>query len=130
MHGCSNIADLNTGVSLQSSPVLKESARYFVGDFAICSKHFKCFALGVQCRCLDINGNSSQGRFRKYGKILEKKKQFREIRWDTEQRERKIYSRTIYIHELSSITEEIIKRDESVFLSFAEPFQGCYLLIF
>ena len=81
MHGCSNVADLNTGVSLLSSPVLKESARYFVGDFAICSvKHFKCFALGVQRRCLDIYGNSSQDRFPKYGKILEKKKQFREIR--------------------------------------------------
>ena len=80
MHGCSNVADLNTGVSLHSSPVLKESARYFVGDFAIYSKHFKCFALGVQCRCLDINRNSSQGGFPKYGKILEKKKQFREIR--------------------------------------------------
>ena len=80
LHGCSNIADLNTGVSLHSSPVLKETARYFGGDFAICSKHFKCFALGVQCRFLDINGNSSQGRFSKYGKILEKKKQFREIR--------------------------------------------------
>ena len=37
MHVCSNVADLNTGVSLHSSPVLKESARYFVGDFAICS---------------------------------------------------------------------------------------------
>ena len=41
VHGCSNIADLNTGVSLHSSPLLKESARYFVGDFAICSNHFK-----------------------------------------------------------------------------------------
>ena len=41
VHGCSNIADLNTGVSLHSSSVLKESARYFVGDFAICSQHFK-----------------------------------------------------------------------------------------
>ena len=80
LHGCSDIADLNSGVSLHSSPVLKETARYFGGDFAICSKHFKCFALGVQCRFLDINGNSSQGRFSKYGKILEKKKQFREIR--------------------------------------------------
>ena len=80
MHACSNVADLNTGVSFHSSPVLKESARYSVGDFAICSKHFKCFALGVQCRCKDINGNSSQGRFPKYGKILEKKNQFREIR--------------------------------------------------
>ena len=29
MHGCSNIADLNTGVSLYSSPVLKENARHF-----------------------------------------------------------------------------------------------------
>ena len=37
LHGSSNIADLNTGVSLHSSPVLKESARYFVGDFAISS---------------------------------------------------------------------------------------------
>ena len=82
LHGCSNTADLNTGVSLHSSPVLMENARHFVGDFAICSKYFKCFALGVQCRYLDINGNSSQGRFRKYGKILEKKKQFREIRWE------------------------------------------------
>ena len=79
MHGCSNIADLNIGVSLHSSPVLKERARYFVGDFAICSKHFKCFALGVQRRFLDVNGNSSQGRFPKYGKLLEKKKQFGEI---------------------------------------------------
>ena len=79
VYGCSNIADLNTGVSLDSSPVLKENARHFVSVCAICSKHFKCFALGVQCRYLDINGNSSQGRFRKYGKILEKKKQFREI---------------------------------------------------
>ena len=34
---------------------------------------------------------------------------------NTEQRERKIYSRLIYIHELSSITKEIIKQDESVF---------------
>ena len=49
----------------------KESARYFVGDFAICSI-VKFFALGVQYRCLVTNGNSSQGRFRKYGKILEK----------------------------------------------------------
>ena len=32
VHGWSNIADLNTGVFLHSSPVLKESARYFVGD--------------------------------------------------------------------------------------------------
>ena len=40
MHGCSNVADLNTGVSLHSSPVLKESARCFVGDFSICSTHF------------------------------------------------------------------------------------------
>ena len=82
MHRCSNIADRNTGVSLHSSPVLKESARYFVGDFTICSNHFNCVALGVQCGCLDINGNSNQGRFREYGKILEKKKQFREIRWE------------------------------------------------
>ena len=43
VHGCSNIADLNTGVSLHSSPVLKESARYFVGDFAICSIEVRCF---------------------------------------------------------------------------------------
>ena len=34
---------------------------------------------------------------------------------NTEQRERNIYSRLIYIHELSSITKEIIKQDESVF---------------
>ena len=34
---------------------------------------------------------------------------------NTEQRERKIYSRLIYIHELSSIPKEIIKQDESVF---------------
>ena len=33
---------------------------------------------------------------------------------NTEQRERKIYSRLIYIHELSSITKEIIKQDGSV----------------
>ena len=72
VHGCSNIADLNTGVSLHSSPVLMETARYFGGDFAIFSKHFKCFALGVQCRFLDITGNPSQGLFPKYGKILEK----------------------------------------------------------
>ena len=72
VHSCSNIAYLNTGVSLHSSPVLKVIARHFVGYFAICSKYFKRFALGVQCRCLDIN--SSQGRFRKCGKILEKKK--------------------------------------------------------
>ena len=31
---------------------------------------------------------------------------------NTEQRERKIYSRLIYIHELSGITKEIIKQDE------------------
>ena len=37
---------------------------------------------------------------------------------NTEQRERKIYSRLIYIHELSSITKEITKQDESVFKSF------------
>ena len=37
VHGCSNIADLNTWVSLHSGPVLKENARHFVGDFAICS---------------------------------------------------------------------------------------------
>ena len=35
MHGCSNIADLNTGVSLHSRPVLKENARLLVGDFEI-----------------------------------------------------------------------------------------------
>ena len=48
VHGCSNIADLNTGVSLHNSSVLKESAQYFVGDFAICSIWFyiKFFALG------------------------------------------------------------------------------------
>ena len=40
MHGCSNIADLDTGVSLHSSPVLKETARYFGGDFSICAKHY------------------------------------------------------------------------------------------
>ena len=82
VHGCSNIADLNTRVSLHSSPVLMETARYFGGDFAICSKHFRSalLQLGVQCRFLDINGNSSQGRFPKCGKILKKKKQFREIR--------------------------------------------------
>ena len=34
---------------------------------------------------------------------------------NTEQRKRKIYSRLICIHELSSITKEIIKQDESVF---------------
>ena len=73
VYGCSNTADLNTGASLRSSPVLKESARYFVGDFAICSTLFKFFALGVQYRYLVINGNFSQDRFRKYGKILEKK---------------------------------------------------------
>ena len=66
VHGCSNIADLNTGVSLQNSPVLKESA----------------LLAGVQYRCLVTNGNSSQGRFRKYGKMLEKKKEFQEIRWE------------------------------------------------
>ena len=43
LHGSSNIADLNTGVSLHSSPVLKESARYFVGDFAISSIQVRCF---------------------------------------------------------------------------------------
>ena len=37
VHACSNIADLNTGVSLHSTPVLKENVRHFVGDFAICS---------------------------------------------------------------------------------------------
>ena len=79
VHGCSNIADLNTRVSLHNSPVLKESARYFVGHFAICSI-MKFSALGVQYRCLVINGNSRQGRFRKYGKIFEKEKQFQEIR--------------------------------------------------
>ena len=60
VHGCRNIVDLNLGVSLHSSPVLRENARHFVGYFAVCSKHFKRFALGVQCRCLDINRNSSQ----------------------------------------------------------------------
>ena len=40
---CSNIADLSTGVPLHNSPVLKESARYFVGDFAICSIQVLCF---------------------------------------------------------------------------------------
>ena len=59
----------------------KERARYFVGDFAICSI-IKFFALGVQYRYLVINGNSNQGRFRKFGKILEKEKQFQEIRWE------------------------------------------------
>ena len=34
---------------------------------------------------------------------------------NTEQRERNICSRLIYIYELSSITKEIIKQDESVF---------------
>ena len=34
---------------------------------------------------------------------------------NTEQRERKIYSRLIYIHEWSSITKEIIKQGESLF---------------
>ena len=43
VHGCSNIADLNTGVSLHNSPVLKESAQYFIGDFAICSIQVLCF---------------------------------------------------------------------------------------
>ena len=42
VHGCSNIAVLNTGVSLHNSPELKESARYF-GDFAICSVQVLCF---------------------------------------------------------------------------------------
>ena len=79
--GCSNIADFNSGVSLHFFPVLKESAQYFVGDFAIWEQ-FKFFALGVQYRCLVINGNPSHGRFRKYGKILEKKKQFQEIWWE------------------------------------------------
>ena len=49
---------------------------------------------------------------------------------NTEQRERKIYSRLINIHELSSITKEFIKQDESVLKSFAEHFQGCTLFIF
>ena len=35
VHGCSNIADLDTEVSLHSRPVLKENARHFVGDFGI-----------------------------------------------------------------------------------------------
>ena len=34
---------------------------------------------------------------------------------NTEQRERKICSRLIYVHELSSTTKEIIKVNESVF---------------
>ena len=34
---------------------------------------------------------------------------------NTEQRERKIYSLLIYVHELSSITKEVIKQDEPVF---------------
>ena len=37
---------------------------------------------------------------------------------NTEQRERKICSRLIYVHELSSITNGIIKQDESVFQIF------------
>ena len=58
MHGCTNIADLN-------SLVLKESAQYLkklilVDDFAICSKTSKCLALSVQYRCLDLDGNSSR----------------------------------------------------------------------
>ena len=40
VHGCSNIADLNTGASLDSSPELKETTRYSGGDFPTCSKHF------------------------------------------------------------------------------------------
>ena len=57
VHGCTNIADLN-------SLVLKESARYLkklilVDDFAICFKTSKCLALSVQYRCLDLEGNSS-----------------------------------------------------------------------
>ena len=75
VHGCSNIADLNTGVSLHSSPVLKESARCLLVILRSVLNTLKCLALGV-------NGNSSQGRFRTYGKILEKKKQFEEIRWE------------------------------------------------
>ena len=76
---CSNIADLNTGVSLHSSPVLKESARCLLVILRSVLNTLKyCLALGVQYRvqyrCLDINGKSSQGRFRTYGKILEKKK--------------------------------------------------------
>ena len=58
MYGCSNIADLNTrywktvqrdsgGVSLYSFPVLKESAQYFVGDFAICSIQVLCFGRSI-----------------------------------------------------------------------------------
>ena len=75
VHGCSNIADLNTGVSLHSSPVLKESARCLLVILRSVLNTLKyCLALGVQYRCLDINGKSSQGRFRTYGKILEKKK--------------------------------------------------------
>ena len=58
VHGCTNIADLN-------SLVLKESAQYLkklilVDDFAICSKTSKCLALSVQYRCLDLDGNSSR----------------------------------------------------------------------
>ena len=80
MVGCSNIADFNAGVSLHSFPVLKD-----IGDILLVilrSVVFKFFALGVQYRCLVINGNSSHGRFQKYGKILEKKKQFQEIWWE------------------------------------------------
>ena len=33
---------------------------------------------------------------------------------NTQQRERKIYSHATYVHELSSITKEIIQQDESV----------------
>ena len=48
VHGCSNSADFNTGVSLHSFPVLKESARYFVGDFAICSIQVLCFGRPIE----------------------------------------------------------------------------------
>ena len=152
MHGCSNVADLNTGVSLHSSPVLMETARYFGGDFAICSKHFKCLALGVQCRFLDIGtparvdsqnmerywrrknnfGKSGRKSKRTKSKSSEngRKQQVSHLKLELNtannrnktdnvleniKRERKIYSRLIYIHELSSITKEIIKQDESVF---------------
>ena len=43
LHGCSDIAELNTRVSLHNGPVLKESGRYFVGDFANCSIQVLCF---------------------------------------------------------------------------------------
>ena len=62
VHGCSNVADLNTGVSLHNSPELKESARYF-GDFCDLFYSNSLLWAGVQYRCLVINRNSSQGRF-------------------------------------------------------------------